>query len=51
MDYNELKQKQAEAHKWDVWFNAQLHKYHYECGTCECRKMTEEEIKKYGGKH
>ena len=50
-NHDGMQKKMAEARKWDVWYNQQLHKYHYECGTCESRKMTEEEIKKYGGKH
>ena len=51
MNYDELNKKTSENRKWDKWYNEQLHKYHYECGTCGCRQMTEEEIKKYGGKH
>ena len=51
MNYDEIQKKTAEARKWDKWYMAQLHKYHYECGTCKCRQMSEEEIKKYGGKH
>lgn len=47
-NHDELKKKTAEASKWDKWFMSQLGKYWYECGTCESRKMTEEEIQKYG---
>ena len=47
MNYDELQKKTTEARKWDKWYMAQLHKYHYECGTCECRKMSEEEKRKY----
>ena len=50
-NHDEINRNMAEARKWDKWYLSQLGKYWYECGTCESRKMTEEEIKKYGGKH
>ena len=34
-NHDDMQKKMAEARKWDVWYNQQLHKYHYECGTCE----------------
>lgn len=48
MKSESIKDKMAEAVKWDKWYNKQLHKYYYECGECESRKMTEEEKIKYG---
>lgn len=47
MNYDELQKKTSENRKWDKWYNEQLHKYHYECGACECRQMSEEEKARY----
>lgn len=44
---SELNKKTAEARKWDKWYLGQLRKYHYECGCCTSRKMTEDEKARY----
>jgi len=42
-----FKQAMKDSYNWNKQVVNQLARYNSECGLCECRKLSEDEMKKY----